>query len=111
MIRLENVSFSYRDQGPSVQDISFHVEKGEFAAIIGTNGAGKTTTVRLIDGLLRPDSGRIMISGADTAVSSVSERAAMWTLISVCTRSISALSSSAILRSSCKYCTRSTISL
>ena len=75
MIRLENVSFSYRDQGPSVQDISFHVEKGEFAAIIGTNGAGKTTTVRLIDGLLRPDSGRIMISGADTAVSSVSERA------------------------------------
>ena len=75
MIRLENVSFSYRDQGPSVQDISFHVEKGEFAAIIGTNGAGKTTTVRLIDGLIRPDSGRIMISGADTAVSSVSERA------------------------------------
>ena len=75
MIRLENVSFSYRDQGPSVQDVSFHVEKGEFAAIIGTNGAGKTTTVRLIDGLLRPDSGRIMISGADTAVSSVSERA------------------------------------
>ena len=75
MIRLENVSFSYRGQGPSVQDVSFHVEKGEFAAIIGTNGAGKTTTVRLIDGLLRPDSGRIMISGADTAVSSVSERA------------------------------------
>ena len=57
MIRMEHVSFSYSDQGPTVQDVSFHVEKGEFAAILGANGAGKTTTVRLIDGLIRPTSG------------------------------------------------------
>ena len=75
MIRLENVRFSYHDQGPSVQDVSFHVEKGEFVAILGANGAGKTTTVRLIDGLIRPTSGRVLIHGTDTAVSSVSERA------------------------------------
>ena len=75
MIRLENVRFSYHDQGPSVQDVSFHVEKGEFVAILGANGAGKTTTVRLIDGLIRPESGRVLINGTDTAVSSVSERA------------------------------------
>ena len=75
MIRMEHVSFSYSDQGPTVQDVSFHVEKGEFAAILGANGAGKTTTVRLIDGLIRPTSGRVLIHGADTATSPVSERA------------------------------------
>ena len=53
MIQLEHVSFSYTDQGPTVQDVSFHAEKGEFIAILGANGAGKTTTVRLIDGLIR----------------------------------------------------------
>ena len=75
MIRMEHVSFAYSDQGPTVQDVSFHVEKGEFAAILGANGAGKTTTVRLIDGLIRPTSGRVLIHGADTATSPVSERA------------------------------------
>ena len=75
MIQMEHVSFSYSDQGPTVQDVSFHVKKGEFAAILGANGAGKTTTVRLIDGLIRPTSGRVLIHGADTATSPVSERA------------------------------------
>ena len=76
MIELEHVSFAYADQGPSVQDVSFRLEKGEFAAILGANGAGKTTTVRLMDGLLKPTSGRVLIGGTDTASSSVSERAA-----------------------------------
>ena len=75
MIRLEHVSFSYSDQGPTVQDLSFQIEKGEFVAILGANGAGKTTTVRLIDGLIRPTSGRVLIHDADTAASQVSERA------------------------------------
>ena len=76
MIELDKVSFAYADQGPSVQDVSFRLEKGEFAAILGANGAGKTTTVRLMDGLLKPTSGRVLIGGTDTATSSVSERAA-----------------------------------
>ena len=75
MIQMEHVSFSYSDQGPTVQDVSFHVEKGDFVAILGANGAGKTTTVRLIDGLIRPTQGRVLIHGADTATSPVSERA------------------------------------
>ena len=75
MIELEHVSFAYADQGPSVQDISFRLEKGEFAAILGANGAGKTTTVRLMDGLLKPTSGRVLIHGVETTKSDVSERA------------------------------------
>lgn len=76
MIELEHVSFAYADQGPSVQDVSFRLEKGEFAAILGANGAGKTTTVRLMDGLLKPTSGRVLIQGVETVKSQVSERAA-----------------------------------
>ena len=75
MINLEHVSFAYPEQGPSVDDVSFRVEDGEFVAILGANGAGKTTTVRLIDGLIRPTAGKVEINGTDTAVSSVSERA------------------------------------
>ena len=76
MIEMEHVSFAYADQGPSVQDVSFRLEKGEFAAILGANGAGKTTTVRLMDGLLKPTSGRVLIQGVETTKSQVSERAA-----------------------------------
>ena len=75
MIRLENVTFAYPEQGPSVVNVSFHAEKGEFIAILGANGAGKTTTVRLIDGLIKPTGGKVLIQGADTATSPVSERA------------------------------------
>lgn len=75
MIQLEHVSFAYPDQGPSVKDVSFRAEAGEFIAVVGANGAGKTTLVRLIDGLLRPTEGRVTISGADTAETTVSERA------------------------------------
>ena len=75
MIQLDHVSFAYPEQGPSVNDVSFRVEDGEFVAILGANGAGKTTTVRLIDGLIRPTAGKVEINGTDTAASSVSERA------------------------------------
>ena len=75
MILLENVSFGYGEDASTVRDISFHIEKGEFAAILGANGAGKTTTAKLIDGLLKPTAGRVVINGLDTAKTRVSERA------------------------------------
>ena len=76
MIRAEQVSYSYGGGGQTVRDLSFRIEKGEFAAILGENGAGKTTTVKLIDGLLKPTEGKMIVNGLDTAKSRVSERAA-----------------------------------
>ena len=75
MILLENVCFGYGEDTSTVRDLSFHIEKGEFAAILGANGAGKTTTLKLIDGLLKPSMGRVFINGRDTAKTRVSERA------------------------------------
>ena len=47
----------------AVDDISFHVAKGETIGLLGPNGAGKTTTVSIISGLIQPDSGRVLING------------------------------------------------
>ncbi|GAB7109453.1 ABC transporter ATP-binding protein [Streptomyces phaeofaciens JCM 4814] len=49
----------------AVRGISFHVDRGEIFALLGTNGAGKTSTVELLEGLARPDGGRIRVLGHD----------------------------------------------
>jgi branched-chain amino acid transport system ATP-binding protein len=49
----------------AVAGVSIAVETGDFVGLIGPNGAGKTTLIRIIAGLLRPDRGRIWLSGAD----------------------------------------------
>lgn len=53
----------------AVKDISFSVEKGEILGLLGPNGAGKTTTIKMICGLLTPDSGAISINGVDISKS------------------------------------------
>ena len=75
MIELDHVGFAYPAQGATVQDLSFHIGKGEFVAILGANGAGKTTTLKLIDGLIKPTQGRVLIGGRDTRETRVSQRA------------------------------------
>jgi ABC-2 type transport system ATP-binding protein len=49
----------------AVDDVSFEVREGELYGLLGPNGAGKTTTLSMISGLLRPDSGKVTVSGAD----------------------------------------------
>jgi branched-chain amino acid transport system ATP-binding protein len=49
----------------AVAGVSTSIERGEFVGLIGPNGAGKTTLIRLIAGVLTPDTGRISISGVD----------------------------------------------
>ena len=74
-IELENVVFSYRKEGedrdifeqPAVNGISFSVEEGQFVALVGHNGSGKSTVARLLNGLLRPQSGEVRVFGESTA--------------------------------------------
>lgn len=52
----------------AIKDVSFQVERGEALGIIGPNGAGKSTALKLFSGILRPDRGRISISGRLSAL-------------------------------------------
>lgn len=47
----------------AVDDVSFEIEKGEIVAYIGPNGAGKSTTIKMLTGILKPDSGEIIVDG------------------------------------------------
>ena len=52
----------------ALEGVTFRVEPGEVVALLGPNGAGKTTTIRLLNGILRPDRGRIRVLGIDPSV-------------------------------------------
>ena len=67
MIEFKNVSFSYESKAKehTIKDVSFKIEKGEFVSVIGSNGAGKSTVSKLINGLLKPSSGDVIISGTN----------------------------------------------
>ena len=58
----------------AVDQVDFSIGEGEVVALIGSNGAGKTSLVNLITGLLQPDSGRILLRGADVTHQSVYRR-------------------------------------
>ena len=75
IIEVEGVSFSYPSVDKALDDVSLTIHKGEFVAIMGENGAGKTTLVKHLNGLLRPQEGRIKIDGADIADLSVANLA------------------------------------
>ena len=51
----------------AVDDVSFHVERGEIFGYLGANGAGKSTTIRMLCGLLEPSAGRGVVAGRDVA--------------------------------------------
>ncbi|SCY38602.1 ATP-binding cassette, subfamily B [Lachnospiraceae bacterium XPB1003] len=63
-LEFKNVSFSYKDK-KIIQDLSFKINKGEIAALVGHNGAGKTTIIKLMLRLYDPDSGTILYNGKD----------------------------------------------
>jgi lipopolysaccharide transport system ATP-binding protein len=52
----------------AIKDVSFQVERGEALGVIGPNGAGKSTALKLLSGILRPDRGRISVSGRLSAL-------------------------------------------
>ena len=63
MIELQKVSKIYDNATTAVDSISFEVEKGEVFGLIGTSGCGKTTTLKMINRLVEPTEGRILING------------------------------------------------
>jgi phospholipid/cholesterol/gamma-HCH transport system ATP-binding protein len=66
MIEFRNVSKSFDDQ-IILDNISFNINRGETKIILGGSGSGKSTILKLILGLIRPDSGQILIEGLDIA--------------------------------------------
>jgi energy-coupling factor transport system ATP-binding protein len=67
-VSCQNVSFSYPGSAqPALSDVSFQLHPGEYVGVVGPNGGGKSTLVRLLNGLLKPDSGRVLVSGRDPA--------------------------------------------
>ncbi len=62
-LELRDVSYSYPDGTPALQNLSFSVETGEKVAALGPNGAGKSTLLKIIAGLMFPNSGNVLIEG------------------------------------------------
>jgi len=65
-VEFQNVSFAYQPGLPVLQEVSFRVSAGEFLLIVGQNGAGKSTILKLLNGILKPTSGRVVVAGLDT---------------------------------------------
>ncbi len=72
MTRFENVTL-YLSERKVLDDLSFSIEAGEMVLLVGGSGAGKSTILRLVMGLIRPTSGRIIINGQDITKMSETE--------------------------------------
>lgn len=62
VVEVNNLTFGYDNQN-LFEDVTFQVEEGDFAAIIGDNGVGKSTMIKLLLGFLKPDKGEVKILG------------------------------------------------
>ncbi len=67
IIKAENLVYTYGQGTPfvthAVNDISFSVERGEIIGLIGHTGSGKSTIVQMLNGLIKPESGRVLLDG------------------------------------------------
>ena len=73
MISVENVTFHYPGGAKVLDEVNLQIKDGEFVAIMGENGAGKTTLVKMFNGLLKPNEGKISVDDVDTREKSVAQ--------------------------------------
>lgn len=66
MIQLRDVSFSYDKKEPVLRNVNIEINKGESMVLTGENGSGKTTFSKLLNGLIIPDSGDVIVDGMNT---------------------------------------------
>ncbi|MFD3941193.1 ABC transporter ATP-binding protein [Streptomyces sp. NPDC058579] len=67
MIRFEHVTKRYADGTTAVDDLSFEVAEGELVTLVGPSGCGKTTTMKMVNRLIEPTEGRVLLAGEDIA--------------------------------------------
>jgi len=65
MIHGEHLKMVYGGTFTSVDDLSFHIGKGEIVGFVGPNGAGKSTTIKMLTGILKPTEGTAVVNGFD----------------------------------------------
>ncbi|MDX6268489.1 MAG: osmoprotectant transport system ATP-binding protein [Frankiales bacterium] len=73
MIRLDSVSKTYADGTTAVADLSLDVGRGEICVLVGPSGCGKTTTMKMINRLIDPTSGSVLVDGQDVAATNPTE--------------------------------------
>ncbi|GAA4365124.1 ABC transporter ATP-binding protein [Paeniglutamicibacter cryotolerans] len=67
MIRFEGVSKVYPDGTRAVEGLDLEIEEGSFTVLVGPSGCGKTTSMRMINRMVAPSSGRVLVNGRDVA--------------------------------------------
>ena len=80
ILQLKEIDFGYGKRGV-LNRVSFDVQKGEIIGIIGPNGSGKTTLLKVIDGLLVPQQGEMLVRGIDIRQKSRRELAAIMAFV------------------------------
>jgi ABC-2 type transport system ATP-binding protein len=76
ILQVDNLNVFY-GKFQAVNDVSFHVSRGEIFGLLGPNGAGKTSTLSAVEGLLKQQSGTVTVAGYDTLKHPLHARAAM----------------------------------
>ena len=74
ILELENINFSYNNEKQILKNVSFNIDKGDMAAIVGRNGAGKSTISKLVCGFYKPNSGKILFDEKDMVNDTIKER-------------------------------------
>ena len=76
-IKIENLSYLYEDDSvdnsPALEELSLEITKGEFVAVLGHNGSGKSTLAKLLNMILTPTKGKIIIDGKDITSEALSD--------------------------------------